>query len=205
MDGGARAGDRAARPAPTMQRTHVSKTICGRMLWRYTLNACAAACAALVPSASLADAPPPAGYVERCKLENAAAAEEECILREKERSLNPTGRDVLAAHGFCLRCVTAGGTFRAAIYCRSRADASALPADWQRRLEAEPNNADVAVPAASAIARCSTRETTSGVETPNPRACGSCNVGAGEPKASLPLAALMCVLFLRRGVRRKNP
>jgi hypothetical protein len=86
---------------------------------------------AIVPAGrALADIPRPAGWEERCTIENAQDTGDECISFRRDGPGNIICEEFLATFGFCARCAGGGTSHGHEIMCR-RPGGQPLPPDWE--------------------------------------------------------------------------
>jgi hypothetical protein len=124
-------------PGASWHRARYHQVVPGARRGRGGVGAPVAIVVLLASAPARSDVAPPRDYVESCTLEKASAPGEECILRT-EWAFARAAPAYLAKAGFCKRCRTHGATYAGVMYCRPRAGAEPLPANWEKTLPQDP-------------------------------------------------------------------
>ncbi|MEI7892537.1 MAG: MYXO-CTERM sorting domain-containing protein [Myxococcales bacterium] len=154
---------------------------------------------------SLADIPPPPGYVEQCTMAKAPGKNDDCLECPAYYG-QATRCEALGDFAYTSKCRSSGASVWREIWCRKKGTGTALPKDL---LAALPNSSlplragGATVDAAAAPSPSGVSSTDPMGKTPPKGGCASCSVGA-TPQAGLSSLAAGAALVLATLRRRRR-
>jgi uncharacterized protein (TIGR03382 family) len=179
-----------------------------------TLIAAVAATLLTVSISSMADLPPPDGYVETCLRKNVETPDSECVMCMTGLPEAPKDRCAILLNPYCYTsvCMKAGGAWAESWWCRTKsADAPVVPDSVKAQLMQMVDLWDDYPPRPSTCAPYTPPEIPdpmAGVETPAETSTGSgCSASASRGGVSVSLAFLAAagLLLMHRRGRRSAP